>query len=337
MSRSRYGIEATAITPGTSQFWLHSMAFQASSVLDVGCASGGLGLALAAEGKDVLGVDFDKSAVAEANERGLSAVVLDLEIEHLVDAVKGRKFDCIIFGDVLEHITDPARVLAEARDLLTPEGYILISIPNVSHASVRLSLLVNLLDRTHLRFFTLEALYDLAASAGYLVTHTERTYSDVRDPAQAPVSAIRDPGKFPEWLVHAAQYGPEAETLQFIVRLEPLDRELSGVLELRRAVLQARIELRDALRRQQVMEHELKRLSSNESRALAALSENLQLRDSVIGLRAQLGSLEYRSANEVALVQRELRSVLHSLSWRAGRLVTAPARLVRKILRGAVR
>ena len=71
--------------------------------------------------------------------------------------------DCLVFGDVLEHLVDPWAVLARLARLVCDGGQILACIPNVQHYSVIVSLLrgkwdyqdEGLLDRTHLRFFTL--------------------------------------------------------------------------------------------------------------------------------------------------------------------------------------
>src|SRR5205823_7166679 len=86
-------------------------------------------------------------------------------------------FDAIVCADVLEHLRDPAAALAAVRHALAPDGEVVISIPNVAHLWVRLSLLAGrfdyaergILDRTHLRFFTRRTLLALLARAGLAV------------------------------------------------------------------------------------------------------------------------------------------------------------------------
>jgi len=46
-----------------------------------------------------------------------------------------HKFDVAVFGDVLEHLRDPWKVLEETQ-LLKSEGYVVASIPNIAHGVV---------------------------------------------------------------------------------------------------------------------------------------------------------------------------------------------------------
>jgi hypothetical protein len=78
---------------------------------------------------------------------------------------------------VLEHLRDPAAALVALRCSLAAGGQVVISVPNVAHAWVRLSLLAGrfdyaergILDRTHLRFFTRRTLGALVTGAGLRV------------------------------------------------------------------------------------------------------------------------------------------------------------------------
>lgn len=97
-------------------------------------------------------------------------------------------FDTIVFNDVLEHLVDPWQVLRDTVDRLSPDGLVLASIPNIRHYSVLRPLLVQgqftyremgILDRTHLRFFTLASACDLFTQAGYeIVTASYARISD---------------------------------------------------------------------------------------------------------------------------------------------------------------
>src|SRR5205823_320673 len=72
-------------------------------------------------------------------------------------------------------------ILTEAKELLSPGGYIIVSVPNVANWRVRFGLFLGrfeyadygILDRTHLRFFTRRTAYQLLADAGYRVTRAE--------------------------------------------------------------------------------------------------------------------------------------------------------------------
>ncbi|MBJ7330706.1 MAG: methyltransferase domain-containing protein [Solirubrobacteraceae bacterium] len=154
----------------------------ARRVLDVGCGAGGLGAALKAEGRpglQVFGLEGFPEAADRARERLDGVFCLDLDgLEELPEDL--GTFDTIIFGDVLEHLRDPARLLRTLRDALTEDGVIICSIPNVKHWSVIMPLLVHdrweyqdagLLDRTHVHFFTLEEISLMLDECGYTAQH----------------------------------------------------------------------------------------------------------------------------------------------------------------------
>ena len=86
-------------------------------------------------------------------------------------------FDCVVCGDVIEHLREPGRFLARVRDWLDPDGRIVASLPNVRHYSVVTALLegnwtyesAGLLDETHLSFFTRRDIIDLFERAGFRI------------------------------------------------------------------------------------------------------------------------------------------------------------------------
>jgi SAM-dependent methyltransferase len=89
-----------------------------------------------------------------------------------------RKFDVIVFSDILEHLYDPASVLTRHYRLLAPGGRVLISLPNIAIWNVRLSLFAGrfeyqetgTLDRTHIRFFTRRTFREFTRAAGLHVS-----------------------------------------------------------------------------------------------------------------------------------------------------------------------
>ena len=197
-------------------------------VLDVGCAHGYLAAALRAQGCRVIGIERDPGDAERAGAHCEQVVQRDVEEPGWEEELGGRRFDAIIFSDVLEHLREPHRVLERALPLLVPEtGFIVASIPNVAHVSVRLELLLGsfraeplgILDRTHLHFFTRDAVAELFASAGLAVDAWDCTTNEVADPVIA------------DYLGRAGlPYGPatrelfsgfEAAAYQFIVTARP--------------------------------------------------------------------------------------------------------------------
>ena len=145
-------------------------------VLDVGCAEGYLARALHERGCTVVGIEYDPRAAEVAREVCPQVVVGDVEDRKVRAQVDGP-FDRVLFGDVLEHVRDPAGVLRWAAGLLAPDGRAVVSLPNIAHWTARRQLLRGrfpqedhgLFDRTHLRFFTRATARELVASAGLAV------------------------------------------------------------------------------------------------------------------------------------------------------------------------
>lgn len=152
----------------------------ARRVLDVGCGAGALGAALKREREvEVVGLEGFEEAAARARGRLDDALCVDLDrLEEL--PFEHGTFDAIVFGDVLEHLRDPHRLLRALRPHLAQDGVIVCSIPNVKHWSVVFPLLVQdrwryedagLLDRTHVHFFTLEEIGQMLAETGFEARH----------------------------------------------------------------------------------------------------------------------------------------------------------------------
>ena len=158
-----------------------------SRVLEVGCAAGFVGEAIRALGFEVWGVETNERAATLAKARLDKVFVASVEDFTLRAIQNGDKFDAIIFGDVLEHLVDPVAILRRCRGLLTAQGRMIASIPNVAHAAVRLMLLegrwdygdYGIMDRTHLKFFTRNSTVDLFSNAGYKIERLSSIHLDI--------------------------------------------------------------------------------------------------------------------------------------------------------------
>jgi SAM-dependent methyltransferase len=193
-------------------------------VLEVGPSTGYLSEVLRARGCAVTGLEIDPAAAAVAQEHCDRIVVGDVERIDLHGCFSPGEFDVVMFGDVLEHLVDPAAVLGRVAPLLAPDGRVVASIPNVAYVSVRLALLAGrfrytdqgLLDRTHLRFFDRGGIQALFAGAGYDVLSWDRV---VVRPEKAEVLVPWD--AIPPILVETVMNAPEATTYQFVVEARP--------------------------------------------------------------------------------------------------------------------
>lgn len=96
-------------------------------ILDAGCGTGG-NLAMLKEFGDVTGVELEHMAVEAARQRtGGSVRILEGGIPDGLP--KGESFDVITMFDVLEHLDDPVGAVNALRELLTPTGQLVITVP----------------------------------------------------------------------------------------------------------------------------------------------------------------------------------------------------------------
>ena len=122
-------------------------------VLDLGCRDGALTQAYAG-GNEVVGVDADREALAEAQKLGIETRWADLD-----DALPfaDGTFDVVVAGELLEHLRDPRRVVSEVRRLLRPGGTFVASVPNAYRLKNRLRFVLGRKpeeDPTHLKRFS---------------------------------------------------------------------------------------------------------------------------------------------------------------------------------------
>jgi 2-polyprenyl-3-methyl-5-hydroxy-6-metoxy-1,4-benzoquinol methylase len=97
-----------------------------ASVLDYGCGVGGFLQALGTAGFVPFGVEFDKDAADVAGQKASCDAISVDDFGAL--AVKPI-FDAIHFGDVLEHLPDPAKTLGELLAYLKPGGILYVEGP----------------------------------------------------------------------------------------------------------------------------------------------------------------------------------------------------------------
>lgn len=150
-----------------------------ASVVEVGSSSG----AMAREYRKInpqchyVGVEIDAS-YAEASREHCSDVVLG-NVEHLDDATFARlcQARCWVFGDALEHLYDPWKLVRRIKAESAPGVEIVACIPNAQYWGIQSCLNsgmfiyqdAGLLDRTHIRWFTRLTMVDLFQANGFQV------------------------------------------------------------------------------------------------------------------------------------------------------------------------
>lgn len=198
---------------------------QDASVLDLGLGSGALGRHLVARGaKAPDGVTYNPAEADLARPHYGRVEVADLEQADLPAMFAGRRYDFIVCADVLEHLRRPERVMAACRELLTPTGQVLISVPNVGYAGLMGELMAGefryrpegLLDNTHLRFFTRRSMQRFLRECDW---HAVGWDTVARELPDSEFAVAFD--KLPPPVARHLLSMPDALSYQFVVQARP--------------------------------------------------------------------------------------------------------------------
>jgi len=325
---SRYRVDIEPSNPNDSHFQVVQLVGSGHDVLDVGCADGDVGRLLQETGNRVSGLDRDAEAAEKARADLERVVVADLDTSSLLDHFEAASFDVVVLADVLEHLREPERALREATELLRDGGRLVLSVPNVAHGALRLALLqgrwtyteAGLLDRTHLHFFTRTSLLQLLEGVGLAVDDLRAT---VADPLGVEVEL--EPDRIPATLVEWVRHQPDALHYQFVLTARRADPDSEPAPRPR--VIPA-IPL-DAVRAQDAYTEQMREQQDLRHRLLTT-------RDHIIGLEARASAADdrlrwtegrlRRSRTRANRLQKQVRDMEASTTWRVGRLITSPFR-----------
>jgi 2-polyprenyl-3-methyl-5-hydroxy-6-metoxy-1,4-benzoquinol methylase len=193
-------------------------------VLELGAASGHVTQALKALNNTVTAVERDGRFKDRLVELADEVVITDLDWLDLREKLAGQKFDVVLAGDVLEHCSRPELVLLQLHELLKNNGYVVISLPNIAHGDVRLSLLTGsfdyrdtgLLDRTHLRFFTRSSIETFLTNNHFNVDEIFASTASIGTTEFGPPKA-----SIPIEAIKFVEQDRDAMVYQFIVKATP--------------------------------------------------------------------------------------------------------------------
>jgi 2-polyprenyl-3-methyl-5-hydroxy-6-metoxy-1,4-benzoquinol methylase len=160
-----------------SHYWILKFLSQGPGplrILDVGTATGYLGAILKEKHHSLVGIESHGPFTAQARRHYEQFHETNIET---FDFPYREEFDYILFADVLEHLRNPEQVLKRALPCLKRHGRIIISVPNIANIVMRLNIFLGrfeyaergILDKTHLRFFTLASLKRMVSETGLWV------------------------------------------------------------------------------------------------------------------------------------------------------------------------
>ena len=216
-----------------SHYWILKFLAKAKRplrILDVGVAGGYLGQILKQQGHHLVGIESDPRLAAEARPHYEYLYLVDVE---QFDFSQRAEFDYILFADVLEHLRDPTELLRRVLPCLNSSGEIIISLPNVANLFIRLNLMLGrfeygergILDKTHLRFFTLATMRQMICDASCRMVELK--------PTSVPLQLVipwTDSRIF--WPIHelhffAVRLWKRLLAYQFVARIVPEQNKLS--------------------------------------------------------------------------------------------------------------
>jgi methionine biosynthesis protein MetW len=148
------------------------------SLLDVGCYDGQL-LTRVLERREselVVGIDVAETALHAAARRGIAAARAQLE---RTLPFKDASFATVLAGEVIEHVFDTQQVMDELARVLRPNGWLVLTTPNLVALSGRAQLLLGRSPHNvefdaapetsgHIRYFTFDTLELLERRAGLI-------------------------------------------------------------------------------------------------------------------------------------------------------------------------
>lgn len=205
--------------PGGTHGLILSHVNPGSFVLECGCASGYMTKYLHEKlGCSVHIIEIDRECCAKAQQYADDWYCGDLNDCEWRDYFD-YKYDRILFADVLEHLTEPLKVLKKAEEVLSKDGKIIISIPNICHNDIIVRMYydnwcyskMGLLDNTHIHFWGGRNLQSFVNEAGLKIEtfecitiqtqHTEQMYPVEIDPALLELLKKRPYGEVYQWVI----------------------------------------------------------------------------------------------------------------------------------------
>ena len=218
-SSKRYTIDIDLDNTNSSHTLAIDLIGKNKAVLEIGTSTGYMSKILKERGNQIIGVEIDPEAAEIASQYCELMIIGDVEVIDLDEYLKDALFDVIILTDIIEHLVWPAKTLEKLKKYLKEDGYLVVSIPNICHGDIILSLMnsnfkysqMGLLDTTHLRFFGVNNIYDFFSKCGFTVNNLYTT--------KIPIGCTElkiDLNKVPKELIKFLGSLPNSEVYQYV-------------------------------------------------------------------------------------------------------------------------
>ena len=126
-------------------------------------------------------------AVINNFKKNFSDCKADIIKTYFEDFKSNLRFDAIIMGFVLEHVSDPAKILNMYKKFLAPSGKVFIAVPNAEVLNRRLGYIAGMLSDMHQlsendlllghkRFYTVNSIAEQIYESGYEIEKMEGIY-----------------------------------------------------------------------------------------------------------------------------------------------------------------
>jgi len=178
-------IKANNFTYRHILYFINKYAVNKKNVVDIGCGAGTLCFYIANKEIEVLGVDVSSKAIKTCQESSKSMGLDKLAKFKVADFPNksiNRKFDLVVFTEVIEHLHDDKLALEKIFTMLNKGGIVIITTPSLNAPLYRLGYANNFDKKVgHLRRYTVKSLSLLCKEAGLKIIETEKVEGILRN------------------------------------------------------------------------------------------------------------------------------------------------------------
>ena len=174
LHRSQYGLSGNKIAEPTRYFFIYlrqldliaDFVKEGSKVLDLGCGQGHIIERIERRAAHITGLDISIYRIRQAKERVNSKKAYFLVGDVMSFPFGKSEFDVVIASEIIEHLPDTLKLLANIRDVLKKDGTLIISTPvSLFFKDDRSNMYIS----QHLYLFSYRKLLKLLKKGGYTV------------------------------------------------------------------------------------------------------------------------------------------------------------------------